>query len=172
MFPGVALGPNPSETIVDYLGTCAIRVILGVLAISPIARLLNWPQLVQTRRLVGLWAFFYVAMHFSSYFVFLSELSIDALVLDFVKRPYITAGILAMSLMLPLVVTSTRKWQLRLGSKWKNIHKLVYLCAIAAWIHLLWVGKGSNFEAFIYGVILVLLLWERLKNILRKKRIR
>ena len=110
-------------------------------------------------------------MHFSAYFVFLSEFSTDDLVLDFVKRPYITVGILAMGLMLPLVVTSTRKWQLRLGSKWKNIHKLVYLSAIAAWFHLLWVGKGSIFEAFIYGMILILLFGERLKNARRKKRI-
>jgi sulfoxide reductase heme-binding subunit YedZ len=156
---------------VDFLGTCAIRAILVVLAVSPIARLLNWPQLVQVRRLLGLWASFYVLVHFSAYFVFLSELSVDDLVLDFVKRPYITVGILAMSLMLPLVVTSTRKWQLRLGSKWKNIHKLVYLSAIAAWLHLLWVGKGSIFEAFIYGMILVLLFGERVKNARRKKRI-
>ena len=169
--PGVVLGPNPAETIVDYLGACTIRVLLGVLSISPIARMFNWPQVVQVRRLVGLWAFFYAMLHFSGYFLFLSELSINAFLQDFVERPYITVGILALVLMLPLAITSTRKWRLRLGPSWKTIHKLIYICAIAGWFHLLWVGKGSTFDAVLYGVLLSLLLLERLKNMLNKKRL-
>jgi len=142
--PGSGLGPDPGEDVVHHLGTWGLRTLLLTLAVSPASRLFKRPQLVRYRRMVGLWAFTYLVLHFLSYFWLLggyaAGVAIDgrrlgfaeALVMDIYKRPYITAGFLALVLLIPLAITSTRGWQRRLRRRWKTLHRLVYPAAIAA----------------------------------------
>ena len=89
--------------------------------------------------------------------------------MDIYKRPYITAGFLALVLLIPLAVTSTRGWQRRLRRRWKTLHRLVYPAAIGAWTHLLWLSKGSFMDPFVYGLVLVVLFGERIAVRIRKQ---
>lgn len=168
--PGSALGADPAEALVDYVGGWAIRILLATLAISSVARVSRTPRLIQLRRMTGLWAFFYVVLHATCYLGLLVEFDLPTLVDDFVKRPYITVGITALLLLTPLAITSTRGWQRRLGPNWKKLHTLVYPAAIAAWIHVLWVAKASLLDAVLYGVVLAVLFAERIAGRIRRAR--
>ena len=167
--PGSGLGPDPGEAMVHHLGTWGLRVLLLTLAVSPASRLLKRPQLVRYRRMVGLWAFTYLLLHFVSYLGILAGFALQTLTEDIYKRPYITVGFLALLLLVPLAITSTRGWQRRLGRRWKTLHRLVYPAAIAAWTHLLWLSKGGFMDPFVYGLILVLLFGERIVFRIRKQ---
>ncbi|MDE0348787.1 MAG: sulfoxide reductase heme-binding subunit YedZ [Gammaproteobacteria bacterium] len=159
--PGVAFGPDPAETIVRYLGEWAIRILLATLAVSPLARLLRRPRLVRFRRTFGLAAFSYAVAHFAGYLVLLAGLDAATFLADFVERPYITVGLAALVLLVPLAVTSTRGWQRRLARNWRRLHRLVYAIGVLACIHLLWLSKGDYMDAALYGGLLALLLGER-----------
>ena len=159
--PGSGLGPDPGEAVVHHLGTWGLRTLLLTLAVSPASRLLKRPRLVRYRRMVGLWAFSYLVLHFMSYLWLLGGFALETLTADIYKRPYITVGFLALLLLIPLAITSTRGWQRRLGRRWKALHRLVYPAAIAAWTHLLWLSKASFMDPFVYGLVLVLLFGER-----------
>ncbi len=159
--PGVAFGPDPAETIVRYLGEWAIRLLVATLAVSPAARLLRRPRLVRCRRTFGLTAFAYVVAHFAAYLVLLAGLDVDTFSADFADRPYITVGLAALALLIPLAVTSTRGWQRRLARKWRRLHRVVYVVGVLACVHLLWLSKGDYMDAALYGGLLALLLGER-----------
>lgn len=160
--PGSRLGPDPGEALVDYLGTWGLRILYLTLLVSSLARLLNVPLLIQHRRKFGVWAFTYVVLHFMSYFGILAGLDFQQVLGDVTKRPYIIFGFFALVLLLPLAITSTRGWQRRLGVNWRRLHKLVYLIAILAWVHLFIQEKATYVESFIYGLILVALFAERI----------
>ena len=160
--PGSAFGPDPAEELTHRFGAWALRMLLLTLAVSPAARLLRTPWLVRFRRQIGLWAFAYAAMHFLIYLGLLAGFTMATVVEDLARRPYITVGFTALMALLPLAVTSTRGWQRRLRQRWKALHRLVYPAAIAAWIHLLWLSKSSFMDPFIYGLVLALLLGERI----------
>ena len=160
--PGSALGPDPQEAMVHRLGTWGLRFLLLTLAVSPAARLTRRPALVRCRRMVGLWAFAYVALHFAVYLALLAGLDPLVIANDIYQRPYITVGFGALLALVPLAVTSTRGWQRRLGRRWKALHRLIYPAAIAAWTHLFWLSKASYQDAAVYGLALALLLGERL----------
>lgn len=160
--PGSALGPDPQEAMLHRLGIWGLRFLLLTLAVSPAARLARRPLLVRFRRMIGLWAFAYVALHFLVYLALLAGWDPIVIAEDVYKRPYITVGFGALLALTPLAVTSTRGWQRRLGRRWKALHRLVYPAAIAAWTHLLWLSKASYQDAAIYGALLALLLGERL----------
>ena len=169
--PGSALGPDPQEAMLHRLGIWGLRFLLLTLAVSPAARLARRPVLVRFRRMIGLWAFAYVALHFLVYLALLAGWDPLVIAEDVYKRPYITVGFGALLALTPLAITSTRGWQRRLGRRWKALHRLVYPAAIAAWTHLLWLSKASYQDAFIYGALLALLLGERLlRHGLRIKR--
>ena len=168
--PGVAFGPDPAETIVRYLGEWAIRILLATLAVSPLARLLGRPRLVRYRRTFGLAAFSYAVVHFAGYLVLLAGLDAGTFLADFVERPYITVGLAALVLLVPLAVTSTRRWQRRLARNWRRLHRLVYAIGVLACIHLLWLSKGDYMDAALYGGLLALLLGERLARYTRRLR--
>lgn len=159
--PGVAFGPDPAETIVRFLGEWAIRILLLTLAVSPAARLLRRPRLVRYRRTCGLAAFSYVVAHFAGYLVLLAGLDAETFLADFGERPYITMGLAALVLLVPLAVTSTRGWQRRLARNWRRLHRLVYAIGVLACIHVLWLSKGDYMDAALYGGVLALLLGER-----------
>ena len=167
--PGSGLGPDPGEAVVHHLGTWGLRTLLLTLAVSPASRLLKRPRLVRYRRMVGLWAFSYLVLHFMSYLWLLGGFALETLTADIYKRPYITVGFLALLLLIPLAITSTRGWQRRLGRRWKALHRLVYPAAIAAWTHLLWLSKASFMDPFVYGLVLVLLFGERIVFRIRKQ---
>ena len=160
--PGSALGPDPADELVRTLGAWGLRFLLLTLAVSPASRVLRTPRLVRYRRLVGLWAFTYIALHFIAYLGVLAGFDPAAIADDLYKRPYITAGFAALLMLIPLAATSTRGWQRRLGRRWRVLHRLVYPAAIAAWTHLLWLSKGGFMDPFIYGAVLALLLGERI----------
>ena len=167
--PGSALGAEPGEAVVHELGTWGLRSLLATLLISSVARLARQPRLIRFRRMAGLWAFTYVVLHFTAWLGLLAGFHVDTILADFIKRPYITMGLAALLMLIPLAITSTRGWQRRLGRRWRQLHRLVYPAAIAAWIHLLWLSKVSYLDAVIYGTVLAALLAERIVDAVRRR---
>lgn len=170
--PGSGLGPDPADELVRTLGTWGLRILLLTLAVSPASRVLKFPRLVRFRRMVGLWAFAYIVLHFTAYLGVLAGFELATIADDITKRPYITVGFAALLMLIPLAVTSTRGWQRRLGRRWRTLHRLVYPAAIAAWTHLLWLSKGGFMDPFVYGAVLVLLFGERIAVRIRRTRAR
>ena len=166
--PGTGFSGDPGEEIVRRLGEWSLRVLILTLTVSPLSRLSKTPALVRYRRMIGLWAFSYMTLHFTSYIVFLAGLELQTIAEDFIDRPYITAGLTALLLLIPLAATSTRGWQRRLGTAWKKLHRLIFPAAAAAWIHLLWLSKASFLEPVIYGLLLLLVLGERVFRFARR----
>jgi sulfoxide reductase heme-binding subunit YedZ len=152
------LSANPIEDITLTTGIWALRFLLLCLAITPLRRLTGWNRLIQYRRMLGLFAFFYASVHLSIYLVLDQGLAFEFILPDIVKRPYITAGMTAFLLMIPLALTSTKSWIRRLGRKWQVLHRLVYVSAMAACLHFLWKVKVMIGEPVYYALILGALL--------------
>lgn len=157
-----ALGANPLETITHETGQWALRLLLITLAVTPLREVFGWNRLIQFRRMLGLFAFFYLCLHLSTYVVFDHFFDLRGIVEDVLERPYITLGMSAFLLLLPLAVTSTNGWIRRLGRNWQRLHRLVYLAAIVAVAHFLWLVKADLREPLIYAAILAALLTFRL----------
>jgi sulfoxide reductase heme-binding subunit YedZ len=132
------------------------------LTITPLRRITKWNDLIKLRRMLGLFAFFYATLHLLTYLVLDQGLAFEFILPDIVKRPYITMGMTAFTLMIPLAVTSTKGWIRRLGRKWQVLHRLVYLSAVAACLHFLWKVKVAIGEPVYYAAILATLLAFRL----------
>ena len=164
------LGVNPAETIQLQTGRWALKFLLISLAVTPVRRLTGWNIVIQYRRMLGLFAFFYAALHFSAYFAFDLNFAIDTMVTDVLKRPFIALGFSAFLLLIPLAVTSTRGWIRRLGKKWTQLHRLVYVAAILATIHFAWKVKVFTGDPVYYAVVLTLLLGFRVVWQLRVAR--
>lgn len=154
------LGANPGLAIRDELGEWGLRLLLASLAMTPLRRLIGRPWPLAFRRLLGLWSFAYIALHFVTYFVF-DRASIGAIVADVVKRPYITIGFIAFVLMVPLAVTSTAGWRRQLGPRWTTLHRLVYPVAILGCWHYWWLVKRDVTEPAVYAAVLGLLFLAR-----------
>ena len=152
------LSVNPIEDITLTTGIWALRFLLGSLAITPIRRLTGWQRVIQYRRMLGLFAFFYATLHLLTYVVLDQGLAFEFIIPDILKRPYITMGMTAFTLMVPLAITSTKGWIRRLGKKWQLLHRLVYLSALAACVHFLWKVKVAVGEPVYYAAILGVLL--------------
>jgi methionine sulfoxide reductase heme-binding subunit len=163
-------GPNPAETILLTTGIWALRFLLASLAITPLRRLTGWNVLVQYRRMLGLFAFFYGCLHLFSYLAFDQVFDFAAVLKDVAKRPFITAGMTALLLMLPLALTSTRGWIRRLGRRWQLLHRLAYVSAMAACLHFVWKVKVAIGEPIYYAAILAILLGFRVVWRLRANR--
>ena len=161
--PTQYLSANPIEYITHYTGDWTIRFICFTLCITPLRMLLNRTQITRFRRMLGLFAFFYGCVHLSVWlFLDPRQNTIPAIWDDIVKRRYITIGMLAFLAMLPLAITSTAGWVRRLTFKrWKNLHKLVYLTAIAAVIHYWWSVKSDIRLPLMYAAIVTVLLGYR-----------
>lgn len=153
---------NPAEDILLTTGIWALRFLLASLAITPLRRLTGWNVLIQYRRMLGLFAFFYATVHLTSYIAFDRVFAFGEILADIAKRPFITAGMAAFVLMLPLAVTSTKGWIRRLGKRWQLLHRLVYLCGVAACLHFIWKVKVAIGEPVYYAAVLVVLLAFRL----------
>ena len=164
------LGANPLETVTHGTGDWALRFLLLSLAMTPLRRILGrgWP--LRIRRMLGLFAFFYATLHFLVWLLLDQELSWSNILTDVVKRPYVTAGFLAWAMLLPLALTSTTGMMRRLGRNWSRLHRLVYLVAVLAVLHYLWLVKADLLEPGIYAALLAALLlarWRPLRGILR-----
>jgi len=154
------LSVNPIEDITLTTGIWALRLLLATLAITPLRRVTGWNQVIQYRRMLGLFAFFYATLHLLTYVVLDQGLAFGFILADIAKRPYITAGMTAFALMVPLAITSTRGWIRRLGRRWQMLHRLVYLSGVAACLHFLWKVKVAIGEPVYYaGIVTVLLLF-------------
>ncbi len=167
--PGARLGPNPGDVLVDRFGTWSIRILYLTLLVSSISRLFKIPILVQHRRTCGLFAFTYVVLHFTAYLSAILGFDFNTLLGDFSKRPYIMFGMIALLLLIPLAITSTRGWRKRLKLNWKRLHRLIYLIAVLAFIHLSMQERSTYTDTVIYGSILVLLFVERIVYALRQR---
>ncbi len=152
------LGVNPAETLQVETGIWALRFLFASLAITPLRRLFGWNRLVQYRRMLGLFAFFYASLHLLTYIVLDRYFDLSGIVEDIAERPFITFGMLAFALMIPLALTSTKGWIRRLGRKWQLLHRLVYFSAIAASLHFVWKVKVAIGEPVYYAAILAVLL--------------
>ena len=156
------LSANPVEDLTLTTGIWALRFLLVTLAITPIRRITGWHRIIQFRRMFGLFAFFYASVHLLIYIVFDQALAFKYILPDLVKRPYITAGMTAFLLMVPLAITSTKGWIRRLGRRWQVLHRLVYFSAFAACLHFIWKVKVVIGEPVYYAAILASLLAFRL----------
>jgi sulfoxide reductase heme-binding subunit YedZ len=160
---GIGLGPNPVEALEHGTGDWTLRFLLITLGITPLRKLLRVPALIKFRRMLGLFAFFYGCLHFTTYLWVDKFFNIHEILADIVKRKYITVGFLAFVLLVPLAVTSTAGWIRRLGGKrWQALHRLIYVSAIAGVIHYLWLVKADIHKPLEYGAILALLLLYRI----------
>jgi len=156
------LGANPLEAVIRGLGDWALRILLLTLLMSPLRRLFNWAQALRLRRMLGLYAYFYVILHLLGYLWFDQFFDWEEIWFDILERPFITIGMVAVILLTPLAITSTKGMIRRLGKNWKRLHSLVYLIAILAVIHFWWMVKLDVTEPIIYSIILAILLAERL----------
>jgi sulfoxide reductase heme-binding subunit YedZ len=167
---GAALGANPVEKVQDTLGIWGLRLLLVTLAVTPLRVLGGWPKLQLFRRMLGLFAYFYVSLHFAWYLFVDQDLALAQLAADVVERPYITAGFSALFLLTPLAATSTRRAMRRLGRRWQRLHRLVYPAAILACVHFWWQVKADIREPLAYAAILAALLGWRLLDRARRRR--
>jgi sulfoxide reductase heme-binding subunit YedZ len=156
------LGPNPIEEIQDTMGIWALRFIVATLSITPLRHLTGQVWLLQFRRMLGLFAFAYVALHFLNYLVLDQTFDFAGIVEDILKRPFITVGFSAFLMLIPLAATSTNGWRRKLGRRWRALHRLVYVIGIFACWHFFWQVKKDIGEPMIYIGILTLLLGWRL----------
>lgn len=165
------LGANPAEYITRSTGDWTLRFLLLTLAVTPLRKLTGWHTLARFRRMLGLYAFFYGALHLSSYLTFDHAFALTEIVKDIVKRPFITVGFITLVLMLPLAITSTNKMVRRLGAKrWMGLHRLVYVIAPLGVIHFWWMVKKDVTEAAVYAAVLAVLLGYRVAARLTERR--
>ena len=162
------LGVNPAETIQLETGRWALKFLLITLAVTPVRRVTRWNIVIQYRRMLGLFAFFYATLHVTSYVAFDLGFAFGAMVGDVLKRPFIALGFTAYLLLVTLAVTSTKGWIRRLGKKWTLLHRLVYAAAICAVIHFAWKMKVFTGDPVFYAVVLTILLGFRLAWIVWK----
>jgi sulfoxide reductase heme-binding subunit YedZ len=161
---GASLGANPVEKIQDTFGQWGLRFLCITLAVTPFRDWLNMAWLVHLRRMLGLYAFFYVLMHFLTWLILDQGLYWSGIVQDIGKRPFITIGFAALLLLVPLAVTSTNKMMRRLGRRWKALHRMVYGISLLAVWHYYWQVKADTTEPLIYlAIVLALLGWRAWK---------
>lgn len=161
---GADLGTNPIEKIQDTLGEWGLRFLVITLAITPLRDWFKAPWLIQLRRMLGLYAFFYVVLHFLTWLILDQGMYWSGILTDISKRPFITIGFAALLLLTPLAVTSTNGMMRRLGKRWKTLHRLIYVIVLLGVWHYYWQVKADVREPLIYLAIVIVLLGWRLKK--------
>ena len=167
-----SLGANPVEQVLNVCGKSGLNLLMLTLCITPLRRSTGINRLISFRRLLGLFAFFYLALHFSTYalldlgLLYEPSLAWGTLLVDIAERPYITVGFTALVLLIPLAATSTRAMQRRLGRKWAKLHRLIYVVAVLGVVHYYWQVKSDlDFaEPLLYAFLLTVLLGVRLRH--------
>lgn len=159
---GEGLGANPIEELEHWSGLAALTVLLGALSVTPLRRLTGINELQKVRRLVGLFAYVWVAGHFLVWLGLDQFFAWSYIGEDLVERPFIVVGFAAFLLLTPLALTSTRGWIRRLGTSWRRLHRLVYPAGVLAVVHYFWVTKADDRGPLLAAVILAALLGIRL----------
>jgi methionine sulfoxide reductase heme-binding subunit len=158
---GESLGADPVKKLEHEFGKTALNFLMLTLLVTPVKNLAGLPQVLRLRRMLGLFAFFYVVLHFTVYLVLDLELNFRTLFADIAKRPYITLGFAALLMLIPLAVTSTNRMMRRLGRRWQKLHRLIYVIAVLGVWHFYWQVKRDVREPLIYVGILAALLGYR-----------
>ena len=158
------LGADPQEVLLHLLGFWTLIFLLLSLSISPLRQMCSLPILIRFRRMLGLYAAFYLSLHIIVFFVFYLELNLSYLWDEIIERPYITVGMLATLMIIPLVATSTLTMQKRLGRNWKRIHKVAYVIPVLGIVHFIWQSKSDLNEPLLYAIWLVLLFVYRVSE--------
>ena len=155
------LGINPVETLQHTTGDWTLRFLIFTLAITPLRKTFKLPELIRYRRMLGLFAFFYVVLHFLTYLGPDQSFNFSGMWDDVAKRKFVTVGFAAFVLLIPLAATSTAGMIRRLGGKrWQALHRLIYICAILGVIHYYWLVKSDVRKPLFYGALVaILLLW-------------
>lgn len=155
------LTANPIEFITHATGDWTLRFLCITLAITPLRKLLNLPELVRFRRMLGLFAFFYACLHFTTYIWLDKFFDLREMWKDIEKRRFITVGFLAFVLLIPLAITSTAGWIRRLGGRrWQILHRAIYLSSVCGVIHYYWMVKSAVLKPLLYGAVVgILLAW-------------
>jgi sulfoxide reductase heme-binding subunit YedZ len=167
------LGANPIEFITRSLGTWTLTFLLITLTATPLRKLTGWQWPLRLRRMFGLFAFFYVCLHFTTYIWLDQFFDLHAIYKDVLKRPFITVGFANFLLLIPLAITSTNKMVKRLGGRnWLRLHRLIYLIAIGGVVHYWWLVKKDITQPAIYAAVLTVLLGYRVIAAARRKRAR
>ena len=156
------LGINPVEDLELTTGIWALRFLVFTLLVTPVRRITGWNRVIQYRRMLGLFTFFYASVHFAIYVGVDQFFAFGFIVKDVVKRPFITMGFTAFVLMIPLAITSTKGWIRRLGRRWVVLHRLIYVSALCAAIHYLWKVKVMIGSPVYYATVIGILLAFRL----------
>ncbi|NNF15758.1 MAG: sulfoxide reductase heme-binding subunit YedZ [Gammaproteobacteria bacterium] len=166
------LGANPVEALMDHFGIWGLRFLIITLAVSPLRQVLGKPWPLQFRRMLGLFAYFYIMLHLATYLWLDQYFDAAAIIEDIIERPYITLGMSAVLMLTALAVTSPHAARRRLGKTWQQIHYLVYPAAILGVWHFWWQVKNDILEPLIYAVLLSgLLLWRLIKTRAHRSRI-
>lgn len=157
------LGANPVEFITRSTGTWTLVLLCITLGVTPLRRFTGWPWLVRLRRMFGLYAFFYACLHFTTYLWLDQFFDLAGIIKDIAKRPFVTVGFLAFTLMIPLAATSTDSMVRRLGGRnWQRLHRAVYAIAVCGVIHYWWLVKKDITQPLIYALIVGALLFVRI----------
>lgn len=163
------LTANPIEDLTHRTGWWALTLLVTTLAITPLRRIGGWNRIIQYRRMIGLFAFFYACLHVAVYFGLDQLLSFDYILEDIVERPYITVGFTAWVLLIPLAVTSTRGWIRRLGRRWQLLHRLIYISAWLGVLHFFWLVKADTRQPLVFAAVLAVLMILRLPWFKRRR---
>ena len=165
------LGINPVETLQHGTGDWTLRFIVFTLCITPFRKLFKLPDLIRFRRMLGLFAFFYVCLHFLTYLGPDQSFDLAGMWKDVAKRPFITVGFAAFVSLIPLAITSTAGWIRRIGGKrWQMLHRLIYFAAVCGVVHYYWLVKSDVRKPVFYGTLVGILLLFRLVDWLFKRR--
>lgn len=156
------LGANPIREVQLRTGKAAITLLLASLAPTPLYTLSGWRPLLGLRRMLGLYAFAYVCLHFINFLAIDYGFNFGLIRQDLLAKRYAVAGLVAFLILLPLAVTSTQRWVARLGRNWSRLHRLLYLAAVIAVVHFIWQTKADFRQPVTYAGILGLLLLLRL----------
>lgn len=162
------LGANPIEVVTRRLGEWGLQLLLVTLCMTPLRDILKQPWPIQIRRLLGLFAFFYVIVHFITYLWLDQFFDWPEIWKDILKRPFITFGMLSVLGLLPLALTSNRFSQRRLGGRWRKLHQLIYPIAILAVLHFYWLVKADILRPVVLSLCLFMLLLYRFVKFQRK----
>jgi len=157
------LGANPVENLQDRFGNWGLRLILLTLAVTPCRQLTRWHWLARFRRMLGLFTFFYVLIHFTIWLLLDQRLLVSAITEDISERPFITIGFSALVILLALAATSTAKMRRRLGQRWQKLHNGIYIAALLGIWHYWWQVKIDASEPMIYAIVLAILMGFRLR---------
>ncbi|MGH8736361.1 MAG: sulfite oxidase heme-binding subunit YedZ [Burkholderiales bacterium] len=163
------LGANPVEAVTHSTGWWTLFLLCATLAVTPLRRATGANWLLKLRRMLGLYAYFYVALHFLTYIWLDQWFDVVAIAADVLKRPYITVGFTAFLLLIPLAATSTDAMQRRLGRKWQRVHRFIYLIAVLGVLHFWWLVKRDVTEPALFALVVAGLLGMRLFWSLRRR---